>query len=217
MQHARLQHWTHGDLEKWSKDRKMNSDDASLIKKIPSKTGCFTLSHQPPHRSCLSMSSCFNDNASLSRIRTCCQTGVGLQGSWWRLQTSSLPVAFQSWRPMIHWANNKHRQEPWQMQHLVYANKWVVKTLRPNSHSEVLSVLKYLQMDGRTDWKKEKTQNKHRRRCHIPLECSIFTATQASSSTFLEWKHPALSSRSVRSKKTFHFLKKSKLSIDRFI
>lgn len=110
---------------------------------------------------------------------------------------------------MIHWANNKHRQEPWQMQHLVYANKWAVKTLHLNSHSEVLSVLKYLQMDGRTDRKKEKTQNKCR--CHIPLECSIFTATQASSSAFLEWKHPALSSRSVRPKKIFFFKKEKQI------
>lgn len=38
MQHMRLQHWTQGDLGEWSKDRKMNSDDASLIlKKSPQK------------------------------------------------------------------------------------------------------------------------------------------------------------------------------------
>lgn len=61
----------------WSKDRKMNSDDTSLIKKILSKTGCFTPSHQPPHRSSLSMSSCLNDNASLSRIRTCARLELG--------------------------------------------------------------------------------------------------------------------------------------------
>lgn len=36
-------------------------------------------SHQPPHRSFLSISSCFKDNVSLRRIKTCRQTGVGEQ------------------------------------------------------------------------------------------------------------------------------------------
>lgn len=82
----------------------------------------------------------------------------------------------------------------WQAQHFL---AWVsCESFALNSHPEVLSVLKHRQSEG----KKRRKKGGSRRWCHVPLERSIFTATQASSSALLDWKHPALSFRPGRQK-----------------
>lgn len=122
------------------------------------------------------------------------------RATWWRFQTNNLAAALESWfvinkpspgvgvipdRPNTSWCERA---------------KGAVKALHLfNSHPEVQSVVKHHQTS------EQKKRRGSRRWCHVPLERSIFTATQASSSALLGFRHPALSFRSVRQKQRFCF------------